>query len=304
MPLIGMGTAQRPFVLEAMKSALLHAIELGYRHFDTGAVYMSEQPLADVVAEALNRGLIKSRTDLFITSKLWCSDAHAHLVLPALQKSLKNLNMEYLDLYLLHWPLSLKPGESELPFNQEDLLPMDFKFVWEAMEECQRLGLTKSVGVSNFSCKKLADLLETATIPPAVNQVEMHAVWQQKKLRAFCATKGIHVSAYSPLGAKGTFWGSADVMDCDVLKEIAEARGKSVAQIALRWVYEQGASLLVKSFNKERMGENLKIFDWVLSDQDKEKISQIPQRKVNLGKEFIAIDGPYKSVEELWDGEI
>eukprot|EP00262_Sarcandra_glabra_P015789 TRINITY_DN495_c1_g1_i2.p1 TRINITY_DN495_c1_g1~~TRINITY_DN495_c1_g1_i2.p1 ORF type:complete len:315 (+),score=40.03 TRINITY_DN495_c1_g1_i2:28-945(+) len=305
MPVIGMGTAAYPFIAtDVMKSAILHAMELGYRHFDAAALYQSEQPLGEAIAEALHCGIIKSRKELFITSKLWCSDAHSDLVLPALQKTLQNLQLDYLDLYLIHWPVSAKPGKYEFPLNREEILPMDFKSVWEAMEECQRLGLTKSIGVSNFSCRKLADLLAVATIPPAVNQVEMNPLWHQRKLREFCGEKGIHVSAYSPLGAKGTIWGTGAVMDCEVLKEIAEARGKSVAQIALRWVYEQGASLLVKSFNKERMGENLKIFDWVLSDQDKEKISQIPQRKVNLGKEFIAIDGPYKSVEELWDGEI
>eukprot|EP00262_Sarcandra_glabra_P014596 TRINITY_DN4294_c0_g1_i5.p1 TRINITY_DN4294_c0_g1~~TRINITY_DN4294_c0_g1_i5.p1 ORF type:complete len:122 (-),score=23.42 TRINITY_DN4294_c0_g1_i5:220-585(-) len=121
---------------------------------------------------------------------------------------------------------------------------MDFKSVWEAMEECQRLGLAKSIGVSNFSCKKLADLLAVATIPPAVNQV------------------------------------------------------------ALRWAYEQGVSVLVKSFNKDRMKENLKIWDWALSDEEKETIHQIPQCKGLSGNEFVWVNGPYKSTVDLWDGEI
>ncbi|XP_077254023.1 (1S)-1,7-diacetoxy-luvungin A aldo-keto reductase-like [Tasmannia lanceolata] len=305
MPLLGMGTATYPFVAsEAKKSAILYAIELGYRHFDAASVYQSEQPLGEVIVEALRLGYIKLREELFITSKLWCTDADHHLVLHALQNTLKKLQLEYLDLYLIHFPVSLNPGEPKVPFNKEDLLPMDLKSVWEAMEECQRLGLTKSIGVSNFSCKKITDLLSTAKIPPAVNQVEMHPLWQQKKLREFCVAKGIHVSAYSPLGGNGTPWGSSQVMDCEVLKEIANARGKTVAQVSLRWVYEQGVSLLVKSFNNERIKENLHFLDWSLSEEESYRISLIQQCKGFPALEFVSLDGPFKSPEEFWDGEI
>lgn len=306
IPVIGFGTAEYPFgaSFETLRDSLLHAIKLGYRHFDSAALYQSEQPLGEAIDAALGLGLIKSRDDLFITSKLWCSDAHHDCVLPAIQKTLKNLKLEYIDLYLVHWPVSVKPGEYELPVKKKDLLPIDIKSVWEAMEECQKLGLAKSIGVSNFSCKKLETLLVTAKIPPAVNQVEMNPLWQQKKLREFCKNKGIRITAYSPLGAKGTLWGTNWVMECEVLKQIAEATGKTIAQICIRWVYEQGVSVLVKSFNKDRMKENLDIFDWKLSPEDLEKISQIPQRKGFPGLEFISEEGPYKSLSELWDGEI
>lgn len=254
--------------------------------------------------EALSLGLIKSRDELFITSKLWCSDTHRDRVLPALQKTLENLELEYIDLYLVHWPVSLKPGENDFPVKKEDLVAIDLKSVWEAMEECHKLGFAKSIGVSNFSCKKLEALLATAKIPPAVDQVEMNPLWQQKKLREFAKEKGIHITAYSPLGGKGAIWGSNLVMDCEVLKQIANEKGKTVAQVCLRWVYEQGVIFLVKSFNKERMKENLDIFDWKLSVEESEKISRIPQRRGFLAEEFISDDGPYKSVEDLWDGEV
>ncbi|KAM4119878.1 hypothetical protein ACJW30_03G092400 [Castanea mollissima] len=306
IPVIGFGTAEYPFgaSLETLRDSLLHAIKLGYRHFDSAALYQSEQPLGEAIDDALGLGLIKSRDELFITSKLWCSDAHYDCVLPAIQQTLKNLKLEYIDLYLVHWPVSVKPGEYELPVKKKDLLPIDIKSVWEAMEECQKLGLAKSIGVSNFSCKKLETLLATAQIPPAVNQVEINPLWQQKKLREFCENKGIRITAYSPLGAKGTLWGTNWVMECEVLKQIAEATGKTIAQVCVRWVYEQGVSVLVKSFNKDRMKENLGIFDWKLSPEDLEKISQIPQRKGFPGLEFISEEGPYKSLSELWDGEI
>ncbi|KAK1552174.1 hypothetical protein Q3G72_011788 [Acer saccharum] len=172
IPLLGFGTAEFPFASthETAKESVVHAIKLGYRHFDTAAVYQSEQPVGEAIAEALRQGLIKSRHELFITSKLWIANGHCHLVLSALQNTLKNLGLEYLDLYLIHFPASLRPGLG-FPFEKEDIAAMDYESVWEAMEECQLLGLTKSIGVSNFSCKKLHNLLATAKIPPAVNQV-------------------------------------------------------------------------------------------------------------------------------------
>jgi diketogulonate reductase-like aldo/keto reductase len=305
MPVLGLGTATFPPVdSKIVVQAVLDAIELGYRHFDTAAVYKSEYSLGDAIAEALRLGLIKSREELFITSKLWCSDAHADRVLPALKTSLKNLKLEHLDLYLIHWPISSKPGECMYPLNKEDMLEMDIKSVWEAMEECQTLGLTKSIGVSNFSCKKTADVLSFAKIVPAVNQVELNPLWQQKKLVKYCKENGILVTAFSPLGAAGTSWGSNKVMENEVLKEIAKAKGKSVAQVCLRWGYEQGIGVVMKSYNKERLEQNIQIFDWELTEQDSIKIAQLPQNRVHRAEEFVDPNGPIKSVEELWDGEL
>ncbi|KAK1288681.1 Non-functional NADPH-dependent codeinone reductase 2 [Acorus calamus] len=251
MPLIGMGTAAYPFeVSDTTREAVLQAIELGYRHFDTAMIYQSEQPLGEAINEALRLGLIASRDELFVTSKLWCADSHGDIVVPALQKTLKNLQLEYLDLYLIHCGWSLKRGYYSFSVDPKDFMVLDIKSVWEGMEQCKRLGLTKAIGVSNFTQKKITQLLATAKIPPAVNQVEMNPLWQQKKMREFCKTRGIHVTAYSPLGAKGTPWGMNNVMESDVLKEIANGRGKSIAQVCLRWVYEQGVSVVVKSFNK------------------------------------------------------
>ncbi|CAN1311150.1 Non-functional NADPH-dependent codeinone reductase 2 [Linum perenne] len=156
MPLLGMGTATSPLIGSgATKSAVVHAIELGYRHFDTATLYQTEEPLGEAIAEAIELGLIKSRDELFVTSKL-C-----------------HLQLEYLDLYLIHWPVSSRPGTYEFPIKKEDFMAMDFEGVWGAMEECQKMGLTKNIGVSNFTCKKLTDLLAIAKIPPAVNQVSV-----------------------------------------------------------------------------------------------------------------------------------
>ncbi|TKY73087.1 NAD(P)H-dependent 6'-deoxychalcone synthase [Spatholobus suberectus] len=295
MPVIGLGTASASST-DVTKVAVLEAIKLGYRHFDTASKYGSEQPLGEAIAEALQLGLIGSRDELFITSKLWCTDNFPHLVLPALQKTLQSLKLEYLDLYLIHWPIAVKPGDWKLLYPEEALTSFDLKGVWKAMEECQKLGLTKCIGVSNFSCKKLENLLSFATIPPSVNQVEMNPTWQQKKLREYCQAKGIIITAYSPLGAAGTMWGSNNVVDNELLKEIAEAHGKSFAQVSLRWLYELGVTVAVKSYNKERMKQNLEIFDWSLTKDDYEKIDQVKQHQSTK-------NGPAKFIADLWDGE-
>ncbi|KAJ4961424.1 hypothetical protein NE237_021334 [Protea cynaroides] len=302
IPSIGLGTSCDPIPAN-LTSTLVTAIELGYRHIDTASFYKTEEFVGQAIAQALERGLIDNRSDVFVTSKLWCSDSDHDLVLPALKGSLQKLGLDYVDLYLVHWPVRLKQGVGLL-CQKEDILPFDMKGTWEAMEECFRLGLAKSIGVSNFSSKKLSQLLAYATVSPAVNQVEMSPTWQQRKLREFCNEKEIHVCSWSPLGAYGSKWGSSMVMENPILKDIAMVKGKTIAQIALRWVYQEGAIPIVKSFNRDRMSENLKIFDWELTQEELDKISQIPQKKLFSGEMFISPNGPYKSLEELWEEEV
>lgn len=304
MPVLGMGTASSPTPPpELVERSVYDAIELGYRHFDTASVYKSEQPLGRAIARAIEDGLISSRGQLFVTSKLWCTDAHPDSVLPAIKQTLRDAGLEYLDLYLVHWPLRLN-GEKTLDFSGKNLVPFDMRGTWEVMEECQRLGLTKAIGVSNFTCKKLNQLLAYSNIKPVVNQVEMHPYWQQATLRRMCAENGIHVSAYSPLGGKGNWWGSSSVIEDEVIKSVAESVGRSPAQVCLRWAFEEGVSVIAKSFDKERMKQNMDIFDWELSEEAKVKISRLPQKRLPLGEPFVCPDGMYKSLDELWDGEI
>ncbi|KAF3332920.1 Non-functional NADPH-dependent codeinone reductase 2 [Carex littledalei] len=132
--------------------------------------YGSDGALGEAIAEDVRLGLIRSRADVFITSKQWCTDNHPTRVVSAIRTSLSNLKMDYLDLYLIHLPISTKPGLGTYQLKREEVMPLDLKGVWEAMEECQKLGLTRSIGVSNFTTKKLEELLQFAKIPPAVNQ--------------------------------------------------------------------------------------------------------------------------------------
>ncbi|KAK6123615.1 hypothetical protein DH2020_042647 [Rehmannia glutinosa] len=305
MPTLGLGTAAYPLPPpDHLTSIFIEAIASGYRHFDTATIYDTEEAVGRAVATVVEHGLIKNRDEVFITSKLFVKDTHPDLVLPALKETLRELGLEYVDLYLIHLPIRIKQNANPFNLSGEDTLHFDVKGVWEAMEACSKLRLAKSIGVSNFSCAKLSRILEFATIPPAVNQVEMNVAWQQHKMVQFCKEKNIHVCAWSPLGANGAIWGSLAVMESSVLKQIAAAINKSIPQVALRWIYEQGVSPIVKSFNKERMKENLQIFDWELSDKQVCEIQKIPQAKGFRGEIYIFPEGQYKSLQELWDGEI
>ncbi|KAI5673959.1 hypothetical protein M9H77_14323 [Catharanthus roseus] len=299
MPMVGFGCAVQPS--EELITILLDAIKIGYRHFDTAAGYGTEEALGKAVSQAIENGIVKGRDEFFITSKLWITDTHHDLVLPALKKSLGNLGLEYLDLYLVHLPLLVREGVVDIfKVSEEDLLPFDMNGTWKAMEECKKLGLVKSIGVSNFTCQKLSSLLENATIPPAVNQVAMNVGWQQRKLVPFFKEKNIHVSAFSPLATYGGFWDISVALDSPILKDIAASKGKTVAQIALRWIHEQGSSFIVKSFNKERMIQNLQIFSWELTKEEMEQIQKIPQHKGISGNS----EGAIKYLEQLWDGDL
>ncbi|KAM3705580.1 hypothetical protein ACB094_03G091700 [Castanea mollissima] len=249
LPVIGLGTATHPQVSETTKSAILDAIETGYRHFDTAFIYGSEQPLGEAIAEAIKTGLIKSRDELFITSKLWCSFANSELVVPAIKTSLN--------------------GEvKRLPIPKETIFPIDIKAVWEVMEECQNLGLTKAIGVSNFSTRRLDELLSLAKISPSVNQDFI-----QIKNRCLA-----HYSELNTYRVKNRL-SSLISWSKDRKVVIIQLELVNLEKVSLRWVYEPGVSFVPKSFNKDRMKQNLEIFDWSLIEEELNKISKLPQRK-------------------------
>ncbi|KAK3040685.1 hypothetical protein RJ639_028381 [Escallonia herrerae] len=252
MPVIAMGTAGQPPVgAENIKSAILEAIKVGYRHFDTAAVYSTEQPLGEAIEEAVRLGLIESRAEVFITTKLWCNRAERDLVVPAIKESLSE--------------------EGVSVFGSVSTIAE------EKMEHCE----------------DKARWLR----PWKWSQVEMNPLWQQKELREFCKAKGMHLSAYSPLGAAGTAWGDNRIMECNILVDIANAKGKTTAQVSLRWLYEQGVSIIAKSFNKDRMKENLQIFGWSLTEEETKQISQLAQRKGVLFSQAVEISDLVQEID-------
>ncbi|KAI5601769.1 hypothetical protein BDE02_01G113800 [Populus trichocarpa] len=302
MPVLGLGTYSYPNDRQTTELAIDMALKMGYRHFDTAKIYGSEPAVGHALTEEILDQTV-DREGIFVTSKLWGSDHHDPV--SALRQTLKNMGMEYLDMYLVHWPVKLKPWNYSAVPPEDDFEPLDLESTWAGMEKCLDLGLCRCIGVSNFSSKKIQSLLDFASVPPAVNQVEMHPMWRQRKLRDFCADYKIHVSAYSPLGGPGNAWGTTAVVENPIIQSISRKHKTTPAQVALQWGLSKGSSMIVKSFNQKRLKENMEALNVKLDDQDLTDIEKLEEWKIMRG-EFLVNDStsPYKTIEDLWDGEI
>ncbi|KAK4363317.1 hypothetical protein RND71_018558 [Anisodus tanguticus] len=302
LPIMGMGTYSGENDIETTERAIRMAIKMWYIHFDTAKIYGSEPAVGNALRRAICDGLVE-REDIHVTSKLWSSDHHDPV--SPLQQTLQRLGMEYIDMYLVHWPVALKPWVDYPVPAEEDFEEFDMENTWSGMERCLEMGLCRSIGVSNFSSRKIEELLDFACVTPAVNQVEMHPMWRQRKLRATCREYGIHVSAYSPLGGPGNAWGTTNVVDHPIIQSIAQKHNATPAQVALRWGLSQGSSVIVKSFNLRRMKENMGALHLKLDERDLLDINKMEERKIMRG-EWLSNDttSPYRTIQELWDEEI
>jgi len=253
MPWLGLGVfkvEEGPELVEAVKTA----IKNGYRSIDTAAVYGNEEGVGQGIREGLaETGL--SREDLFVTSKVWNADQGYESTLQALEVSLRKLGLDYLDLYLIHWPVQGK-----------------YKDTWRALEAIYESGKARSIGVSNFHVHHLQDLLQDAKIKPMVDQVEFHPCLTQEELRAYCREQGIQFEAWSPLM-------QGELLDNEVLKGIADRHGKSVAQIILRWDLQNGVVTIPKSTKEHRIIENASVFDFELTADEMSRISALNENR-------------------------
>lgn len=253
IPNIGFGTFRTPSGEETEKS-VIDAIKSGYRHIDCAAAYGNEKS----VGEAIRKSGV-AREELFITSKLWNDDKGYENTLAAFNRTLEDLQLDYLDLYLIHWPIAKASKNNWQEVNSES---------WRALEELYKQGKIKAIGVSNFLGHHLDPLLKTAKIKPMVNQIEIHPGMLQEETVKFCEENNILVEAWAPFS-------NGQIFNNPVLKEIADQYKKSVAQISLRWIIQKGIIPLPKSVTPERIKNNLDVFDFEIKAQDVEKIDRL-----------------------------
>lgn len=287
MPLVGFGcwNLDKSMASQCVKDA----ISLGYRHIDSAANYGNEEEVGQGIYSAITEGLC-AREELFITSKLWNTYHSPDHVEMACRRSLDDLKLEYFDLYLIHFPISLKfvPFEERYPpgwsANPKNSKVMEFEKVsvqetWRAMETLVEKGLVRNIGVSNWNCQGLRDLLSFAKIRPSVLQVEMHPYLQNSNLLKFAQSLGLTVTAFSPLGNGKSYskLGYQDIscLEDPVILNIAKNLNITPAQVVLKWALDRGSSVVTKSVNKQRLAFNLDLFSFKLSDQDTKQIEAL-----------------------------
>mmetsp|Transcript_36182 Transcript_36182/g.72858 ORF Transcript_36182/g.72858 Transcript_36182/m.72858 type:complete len:325 (+) Transcript_36182:71-1045(+) len=293
MPLVGLGLWKSD--KGSVAQAVYEAIKAGYRHLDSACDYGNEKEVGEGIKRALGEGLCK-REDLWVTSKLWNTYHRKEHVPMALQRTLDDLGLEYIDLYLIHFPIALKfvPFEKCYPpewtdnanAGQMQIDEVPYRETWEAMEKLKASGKAKHIGVCNLVCQSLMDICSYCSQRPEVNQVEMHVYLQQPQLVSFCKHMGIGMTAFSPLGAMGylamgpDFATEAD--DCftdPVIAGIAAAKGKSPAQVCLRYQVQRGVSVIPKTSSPERLRENLDVFGFELSAEEMLQISALDRNR-------------------------
>lgn len=304
---IGLGTWKSApgEVGDAVKAAL----KAGYRHIDCAAVYGNEKEVGIALQESFSEFDIK-REEVWITSKLWNTAHKSKDVIPALKQTLSDLQLNYLDLYLIHWPIAFKPGLEGFPQSDDDYLSLDdvsLNETWAAMLEAKDQGLIKHAGVSNFSIPKLKELSANSKQAPEMNQIELHPYLQQNEMLEYCSDNNILVTAYSPLGSSDRPESmKADdepsLLENEVINEIADKHNATPAQVLIKWAVERDTIVIPKSTNAGRIEENLKSAEISLDDEDMAKIKELDYHYRYLdGKVFETESEMYRDIFDEQD---
>uniref|UniRef100_A0A5K3EZR8 Aldo_ket_red domain-containing protein n=1 Tax=Mesocestoides corti TaxID=53468 RepID=A0A5K3EZR8_MESCO len=264
IPVIGLGTFKTTD-REVVKTSISAALDAGYRHIDTAHIYQNEADIGEALKVKFAEGGIK-REDVFITTKLWGTEHHPMDVRPACGESLRKLQLSYVDLYYVHWPVHLlRQGESRGPFTLED--------TWREMEKLVDAGLVRSIGISNFNKAQIDRIMAIARIKPAMLQIESSVVFLNEKLIKYAQLIGLPVTAYAPFGSPGTSPDYANPLELPCVLDIAKAHGKSPAQVLVRHALQRQLVVIPKSTSPKRILENIKVFDFELSPVEMEALN-------------------------------
>jgi len=306
IPIFGLGTWQsKP---GEVGRALVDAFDIGYRHFDCARIYQNEAEIGTSLAELFKQGKAK-REDVFITSKVWNTYHSYQKAAECIELSLKDLQVDYLDMYLIHWPMAYCEGGDLFPKDDQGKIiysETDFMDTWTAMEDAVSAGKIKSIGLSNFNMEQVERVIREGRIKPSNLQVEIHPYFPQRGLLRFCHENRIAVTAYSPLANNGNNFArkedSPNLLTEPALVEIGRSHAKTPAQIAIRWALQRGTVVIPKSVSKTRLQENFDVFDFNLSDEEMAKVDGLDRswRMCALERDITHHLYPFHAKHQNW----
>lgn len=300
IPTVGLGTWTvfgESGNVDEIEAAVCAAIDAGYRHIDCAWNYGNQEGVGRALEKKIKDGVI-NRGDMFITTKLWDTHHNPTLVMEELKDSLKKLRTDYVDMFLVHWPTALQDQD----FSGDVMVPKDesgkilwacypLEDIWMEMEKCKVAGLTRNIGLSNFNSKQTDRILSSCAIKPSNMQIEISPYFSNEHLRDFCKEKGMVITAYAPLGAPLRPWKEShepNALEDPLINEIAQNKGKTAAQVIIRYHLQNGIVVIPKSITPSRIQENIQVYDFELSDEEMKKIKSL-DRNLRVYKEPITI---------------